>query len=86
MGSLPGTRRRIYGLAPNWYTITLTRRTLYRELSDAAEQRPLAIGPETAAGHRVQEMADFYRFLSQKVPEVLQEWEALRAQRADGDA
>ncbi|WP_147915833.1 GbsR/MarR family transcriptional regulator [Ruania zhangjianzhongii] len=84
VGSLPRTRRRIYGLAPHWYTITLTRRTLYAELSDAAEQRPPAIGPETAAGHRVQEMADFYRFLSQKFPEILHEWETLRAHRADG--
>lgn len=84
VGSLPGTRRRIYALAPSWYTITLTRRTLYAEFSVAAERRPSAIGPNSAVGERVQEAADFYRFLSRKFPEVLAEWEALRAQRADG--
>ncbi|WP_420112443.1 GbsR/MarR family transcriptional regulator [Pseudactinotalea sp.] len=78
VGSLPGTRRRKYALAPNWYTATLTRRSLYGELSGLAQDRPAAIGPDTPAGRRVQEMADFYGFLHRKFPDLLNEWDQLR--------
>jgi len=79
--SLPRTRRRMYGLAPNWYTLTLTRLSLYGELSGLAGHRPVSIGPDTDAGRRVQEMGDFYAFLNRRFPELLEEWEAMKAQR-----
>jgi hypothetical protein len=78
VGSLPGTRRRRYALAPNWYTATLTRLSLYGELSGLAQSLPPAISPDTPAGRRVQEMADFYSFLNRKFPELLTEWDQLR--------
>ena len=81
-GSLPGTRRRSYTLAPKWYTITLSRSTMYGELREMLRLRPPAIGPGTAAGERVQEMADFYAFLSRRFPEILEEW--LELKRRDG--
>ena len=80
IGSIPGTRRRLYSLAPHWYTATLTRLSLYGELSGLAGNRPPAIGPDTPAGRRVQEMADFYGFLNRKFPELLSEWEQQRTQ------
>lgn len=80
VGSLPGTRRRKYALAPNWYVATLTRLSLYGELSGLAQHRPPSIGSDTPAGRRVQEMADFYGFLNRKFPELLSEWEQLRTQ------
>lgn len=78
--SLPGTRRRKYALASNWYTATLTRLSLYGDLSGLAQHRPPSIGPDTPAGRRVQEMADFYGFLDRKFPELLSEWDQLRTQ------
>lgn len=78
VGSLPGTRRRKYALAPNWYTATLTRLSLCGELSALARDRPPSIEAGTSAGRRVQEMADFYGFLSRRFPELLSEWEEER--------
>ncbi|MEA4945288.1 MAG: hypothetical protein VB080_12730 [Propionicimonas sp.] len=73
-GSLPGTRRRRYNLTPNWYTVTLTRMSMYSQLSEVTRHRPPSVGPDTPAGQRVQEMADFYAFLNRKFPEILHEW------------
>lgn len=78
VGSLPGTRRRLYSLAPNWYTVTLTRLSMYGELSEFTRHRPPSVGPDTPAGQRVQEMADFYAFLNRKFPELLHEWNEQR--------
>ncbi|APU15411.1 MULTISPECIES: GbsR/MarR family transcriptional regulator [Actinoalloteichus] len=79
-GSLRGTRRRVYSLAPNWYTATLTRSSMYGELRELARASPPSLRPDTAAGQRVEEMADFYAFLNRKFPELLTEWNELRAQ------
>lgn len=76
--SIPGTRRRSYTLAPKWYTITLSRSTMYGELQEMVGLLPPAIGPQTPAGQRVQEMADFYAYLSRRFPEILQEWIELK--------
>ena len=78
-GSLPGTRRRLYTLAPNWYTITLTRSAMYGQLRELSHHRPPSLGPDTPAGRRVQEMADFYAFLNRKFPELLNEWNELKS-------
>lgn len=77
--SLPGTRRRIYTLTPKWYTITLSRSTMYGELREMVRPLPPAIGPDTAAGRRVLEMADFYAYLSRRFPEILEEWMELKS-------
>lgn len=77
--SLPGTRRRIYTLTPKWYTITLSRSAMYGELREMVRPLPPAIGPDTAAGQRVLEMADFYAYLSRRFPEILEEWMELKS-------
>lgn len=79
-GSLPGTRRRVYTLTPGWYTVTLTRSGLYSRLRELARHRPSSLRPETPAGRRVQEMADFYAFLNRKFPELMEEWIELKDQ------
>ncbi|MFN8183776.1 MAG: helix-turn-helix domain-containing protein [Candidatus Nanopelagicales bacterium] len=80
VGSLPGTRRRLYSLAPHWYTVTLTRLSMYSDLSEFTRRRPPSLALNTPAGRRVQEMADFYAFLNRKFPTLLQEWtEQLRS-------
>ncbi|MEZ5085658.1 MAG: helix-turn-helix domain-containing protein [Tessaracoccus sp.] len=79
VASLPGTRRRIYTLAPKWYTITLSRSTMYGELREIVRLLPPSIGPDTPAGQRVREMADFYAYLSRRFPEILEEWLELKA-------
>jgi hypothetical protein len=76
--SLPKTRKRVYRVVSGWYTATLSRRSLYRELAERAAQRPPALAEGTAAGERVREMADFYAFLDRRFPELLEEWESRR--------
>lgn len=78
VASLPGTRRRSYTLTPKWYTITLSRSAMYGELREMVRLLPPAIGPDTPAGKRVQEMADFYAYLSRRFPEILEEWIELK--------
>ena len=82
VGSLPGTRRRLYSLPDKWFTLTLTRRSMYAELADLARRRPSSIGPETGAGRRIEEAASFYAFLDRRFPELLDEWNAARGEPA----
>lgn len=78
VGSLPGTRRRLYRLAPHWYTATLTRMSLYRELSELSRHRPPALAEGTPAGERLTEMDDFYAFLHRRFADLLREWNESR--------
>jgi len=70
----PGTRRHVYALSENpWYTYSLRNPDLYlraeRLLRSGVTQ--LAPGP---ARERVHEMAEFYSFLSERMPQLLAEW------------
>lgn len=47
---------------------------MYGELGEATRSLPPSLGSDTAAGQRVQEMADFYAFLNRRFPELLREW------------
>lgn len=81
-GTVPGSRRHVYSLPHTpWYTTTLTRPGLYHNLiallAGAAER--MAAG--SAARARIEEMADFFRFLEQRLPQLLQEWQATRRPR-----
>ena len=80
-GSLPGTRRRVYSLAPNWYTIALTRASAYDELRGITRGAPGSLSPE--ADLRVREMTEFFDFLARRFPDLLKEWNDLRAERGD---
>lgn len=80
VGSLPATRRRIYTLNPAWYTVTLSRATMYGEIQELVREIPAELGPDTAAGKRVAEMADFYAYLARRFPEILEEWRELKNQ------
>ena len=70
----PGTRRHVYALSEGpWYTYSLSHPDLYlraeRLLRGGVTQLPP--GP---ARERIQEMADFYSFLSERMPKLLAEW------------
>ncbi len=72
--TVPGTRRHVYVLPDAWYTVTLTE-PRYRALAvqTRASAEKLKAGP---ARDRVEKMAAFYEFLDERMPELLEEWNA----------
>lgn len=77
---LPGSRRYAYELpAHAWYAVALGKGELYLVLARLAEAAIPSLGPLGA--ERLAEMADFFRFLQGRMPEVLEEWQQLRARQ-----
>ena len=77
---VPGTRRYGYELpAHAWYSASLEKTDLYHLTIRLAESAVPTLGPRGA--ERVQEMADFFRFLEKRMPELLAEWTELRARQ-----
>jgi DNA-binding transcriptional ArsR family regulator len=77
---VPGTRRYAYELPiHNWYEASFHNTELYAKVIRLGESAAPELGPRGAA--RVREMADFFRFLQTKLPEVLEEWNRIRAGR-----
>jgi hypothetical protein len=73
----PGSRRHVYALPDTpWYTQTLTGTSRYRDLAAVLEGHAQGmVGP---AALRVGEMADFFRFLDERMPLLYAEWRAVR--------
>lgn len=75
---VPGSRRDHYRLVDDsWYEVTTTKMTFLKVLADATEQGvDAAGGPTTVAGQRLQNMRDFYLFVQETMPEILEKWAA----------
>ncbi len=79
--TVPGTRRHVYALSDvPWYTVSLTRPGLYRHIEQVLRSgvEPMAVG--SAARARIEEMADFFRFVDEQMPLMLEQWRAQRPQ------
>jgi DNA-binding transcriptional regulator GbsR (MarR family) len=81
--SQPGSRRDLYVLPHNpWYQASMTENRVYDVLIGLNEGAVEVVGgPESNAGVRVQEMADFMRFVQRRLPELLREWDELQSSR-----
>ena len=76
---VPGSRRYVYELPEHaWYTASLAKNDLYVVMARVAESSVASLGPRGA--ERMQEMANFFRFLQERLPAVLDEWTARREQ------
>jgi predicted transcriptional regulator len=85
-GTLPGSRRHVYTLPHSpWYTATLTRPGLYRNLTELLTSAAGRMGEGSAARHRIEEMVDFFRFFERRMPELLEEWHQQRQDRRQAD-
>jgi len=74
-GTVPGSRRHVYSLPHTpWYTTTLARPGLYRNLTELLAAAAGGMGEESAARDRLEEMVDFFRFFERRMPELLEEW------------
>ncbi len=81
---VPGSRRDRYRLVDDsWYEVTLEKMTLLTTLADIARSGvDAAGGPGTPAGARLAGMRDFYDFVQEELPAMLDRWAAHKASRA----
>jgi DNA-binding transcriptional regulator GbsR (MarR family) len=87
IGSLPGSRRHVYTLPQMpWYTATLARPGIYRNLIDLLTSASGRMEEGSAARLRIEEMVDFFRFFERRMPQLLEEWQRERAAIECGDA
>jgi predicted transcriptional regulator len=80
---VPGSRRdRYYIVDDSWYEVTVAKMTLLKTLSDAAGQGAVAAGGrETPSGARLGGMQDFYVWMQDNLPQLLDQWAAHKASR-----
>lgn len=74
--SRPGRRRDVYELPANsWYAATMAESRVYDAMIGLSEDVvDAAGGAESDAGARLTELADFFRFVRRRMPEMLAEW------------
>lgn len=79
---VPGSRRDRYRLTSNlWYEAAMTRNEPLREAAEVAGQAVRAVGgPDTDAGARLGEMSDFFAFLVEQMPELIERWRKHKAE------
>lgn len=72
-----GSRRDLYELPHNaWYSASMSENRLYDAmLALSLPAIDAAGGADSAAGGRIQEMTDFFRFVQRRLPELLAEWD-----------
>jgi hypothetical protein len=77
----PGSRRDVYLLRNDlWYEISLGRDQLLAHWANAARDGAEILGPETPAGRRLADSHDFFVFLRQELPALLERWRVRKAQ------
>jgi DNA-binding transcriptional regulator GbsR (MarR family) len=79
--SIPGTRRHRYELPDHaWYDATSAQGQLYTHLIELAERGLAAMPAGSRTAERTEEMADYFRFMRERLPRLLEEWKASRAE------
>lgn len=76
----PGGRRQVYRLAGSsaWYTASLDRPERMRGIAAVFRAGRDELPEGSAARSRVEEIAEFFEFLAERMPELLAQWDALR--------
>jgi DNA-binding transcriptional regulator GbsR (MarR family) len=75
-----GTRRDLYELPDDaWYAASQNSDAIYQPLATLAESALAAIEDQSSTrASRIGEMADYFRFMQRRMPELFAEWEAQR--------
>lgn len=72
----PGSRRDHYRLRDDaWATLFTNQNVVIAAMQTAAEAGIAATGPDSVAGQRLTRMRDFYAFLLDEIPAVLDRWQ-----------
>jgi predicted transcriptional regulator len=78
----PGSRRDVYLLRNDlWYEISLGRDQVLAHWATASRDGAEILGPDTPAGRRLAESHEFFTFLRQELPALLERWRAHKAQQ-----
>jgi DNA-binding transcriptional regulator GbsR (MarR family) len=79
-GMLAGSRRHVYTLPEGsaWYTVSLTRPGLYAHVVSVLAEGSRSLPEASPARARIDEMIDFFRFIDERMPALLDEWKARR--------
>lgn len=75
----PGSRREHFRLRDHaWATLMSGQNQMVKLMMDVADEGLAATGGDTAGGRRLAEMRDFYAYLWQKLPQLIDTWKAGR--------
>jgi len=78
----PGSRRDVYLLRNDlWYEMILGRGQVLAHWASAARDGAGILGPLTPAGRRLADSSDFFVFVQQEMPALLERWRARQAER-----
>ncbi|MDQ4215716.1 helix-turn-helix domain-containing protein [Microbacterium capsulatum] len=76
----PDRRRDHYLIVPDtWYGLMTNNGPIYDSLAAHIEAIGAEHSDDDAARARATEMADFFRFMARRMPQLVEEWEAHRA-------
>ncbi|CAM5636870.1 MarR family transcriptional regulator [Streptomyces spiroverticillatus] len=82
----PGTRRDRYLLHDQlWYEAFGRRDQIMVRWEAVLLEGAELLGPDTAAGRRVAESADFFAFVQKEIPLMMERWRAQRTATATGE-
>src|SRR5437763_11101201 len=74
-GRTPGERRDHYFVRDDtWYSTVTERDQLYQALCDVLDEGTGAVGTDTACGRRLAEIRDFFKFLAEEMPLLVERW------------
>jgi DNA-binding transcriptional regulator GbsR (MarR family) len=80
--TVSGSRQHVYTLPEvPWYTYSLSRPEMYLR-TESLLRSSLARMPQGPARERIEEMTEFFAFLSERLPQLLVEWRARRGESA----
>ncbi|MFZ2174407.1 MAG: MarR family transcriptional regulator [Rhodococcus sp. (in: high G+C Gram-positive bacteria)] len=76
---VPGSRRQHYQVtADMWADAFIARQSALTEFSDIIEGGIEILGADSEAGQRVAEIRDFFQYIAEELPRLLEEWRAKR--------
>ncbi|MBO0811599.1 MAG: MarR family transcriptional regulator [Microlunatus sp.] len=79
----PGARREIYRVDQNMiYSAVVSQMPVMARWEASLDEGARTVGPETAAGQRLAESAEFIRFVTQEYADLLERWQAHQAARS----
>ncbi|WP_239161108.1 GbsR/MarR family transcriptional regulator [Virgisporangium ochraceum] len=79
----PGSRRDHYSFRDGaWATLMSAQNAALTLMTTAADEGLAIAGDDTPAGRRLTEMRDFYRYMLDRLPALIDEWQ--RSRRTDG--
>ncbi len=72
----PGSRRDVYLVLDDvWYEVAIRRDQVLHRWVNAARDGVSLLGPQPRAGRRMADSLDFFAFLLEEMPAVLERWE-----------